>query len=59
MSDAAVYIVQCCFASHIEKTIGPFGNQTTAEIVADVVSEHFHSDGDRHVYVEKREIVQD
>ena len=57
MSDNAVYIVQCCVEVDIQKTIGPFGNQTTAEIVKDVVSEHFHNGGDRHVYVEKREIV--
>ena len=52
-----VHLVQCCFAADIEKTIGPFGHETTAEIVADVLREHFHNGGDRHVRVESRVVV--
>ena len=57
MSDNAVYIVQCCIAADIEQTIGPFGHETTAGIVADVLREHFHNGGDRHVRVESRVVV--
>jgi len=57
MSDADVYLVQCCHAADIQKTIGPFGNETTANIVADVIADHFHNGGDLHVQVEPRTVV--
>ena len=57
MSNGSVYLVQCCFAAEIEKTVGPFGHKETAEIVAKVLRDHFHNGGDRHVRIEKRVVL--
>ena len=57
LSDGKVYIVQCCIAAEIEKTVGPFGDKETAEIVAKVLRDHFHNGGDRHVRIEKRVVL--
>lgn len=60
MSDepTTVYLIQCCIATDIQKVVGPYESEQTANHVAEAIERHFHNGGDRHVQVEERELIE-
>jgi len=55
---AKIYIVQCCFAENIEKTVGPYGDESVAYYVADAIGKHFYNGGDQHTRVVERMVIE-
>jgi len=57
MSDT-VYLVQCCHAATVEKTLGPIQQEFIAEIIAGVIERHFYNGGDQYCRVEERTVIE-